>query len=69
VSSLAAFAGLHFHRPNPNGWHLLIDSTGLKMLGEGEYPRAPMENQEVGGGVSPPMAQGSLGYRRRNAGN
>src|SRR5574343_1433876 len=24
------------YRPNPNGLHLLVDSTGVKMLGEGE---------------------------------
>lgn len=27
------------YRPNPNGLHLLVDSTGVKMLGEGEYPK------------------------------
>lgn len=26
------------YRPNPKGLHLLVDSTGVKMLGEGEYP-------------------------------
>ncbi|WP_446808515.1 IS5 family transposase [Methylomonas sp. 2BW1-5-20] len=25
------------YRPNPNGLHLLVDSTGVKMLGEGEW--------------------------------
>ena len=25
------------YRPNPNGLHLLVDSTGIKMLGEGEW--------------------------------
>jgi hypothetical protein len=27
------------YRPNPNGLHLLVDSTGVKMLGEAEYRR------------------------------
>ncbi len=26
------------YRSNPNGLHLLVDGTGVKMLGEGEYP-------------------------------
>jgi len=27
------------YRLNPNGLHLLVDSIGVKMLGEGEYPK------------------------------
>lgn len=27
------------YRPNLKGLHLLVDSTGVKMLGEGEYPK------------------------------
>lgn len=37
LPSSAAFASVYFLSCNPNGLHLLVDSTGVKMLGEGDW--------------------------------